>query len=145
MTETSGFHEELRARETVKVGSDRTFGLVIGGVLAVLSGLAQWRGHPDRALILAIIAVASLALAVAAPRLLGPVNRAWFRFGMMLNRIVSPVVLAIMFYGAITPVALLMRLRRADPLRLRFERKQASYWIERNPPGPASGTMRNQF
>jgi hypothetical protein len=145
MAKAHGLHEDFAPREAVKSSSDRTFGLVIGGACLVLAALAIWRGHPDRAVVLAGIAVLFLALALAAPRLLAPLNRIWFRFGLLLNRVVSPVVLAAMYFGAVTPVALLIRLRGADPLRLRFERGRASYWIERIPPGPAPGTMRNQF
>lgn len=117
----------------------------MAGALAVLAAASEWRGHGGRALVLGALAVGFALIAVAAPVWLGPTNRAWFRLGMLLGRIVSPVVLAIMFYLVVTPVALLMRWRGSDPLRLRFDKDRPSYWIERTPPGPAQGSMRNQF
>jgi hypothetical protein len=145
MTRSQGLHEDFRAREAVKAGSDRTFGLVMAGACAVLAALAEWREHQDRAHVLVAAAVIFAVLGLTAPRLLGPLNRLWFRFGLLLNQVISPAALAIVFFAAVTPVALLMRLRRVDPLRLRLEKGRASYWIERTPPGPAPGTMRNQF
>jgi Saxitoxin biosynthesis operon protein SxtJ len=88
------------------------------------------------------------ALAVAAalfPVLLRPLNRAWFRLGLLLGRIINPVVLAVLFHGVLTPFGVVMRGLGKDPLRLRPDPGRSSYWIERNPPGPAPGTMANQF
>jgi hypothetical protein len=145
LSESSHLHEDLNPREAVKAGSNRSFGLVFAGAMGVLAALAQWRGHDGRAIGLAIAGVLFLAAALVAPSLLGPLNRLWFKFGLALNKIVSPAVMLVLFYGAITPVAALVRLRHGDPLRLRRDPKLASYWIDRVPPGPAPGSMRNQF
>jgi large-conductance mechanosensitive channel len=86
-----------------------------------------------------------LAAASLAPRALKPLNRLWFLFGAFLHKIVSPLVMALLFFVTVTPIAILMRLAGKDPLRLKFDRAAKSYWIERTPPGPAPETMRNQF
>jgi len=88
---------------------------------------------------------AVFAVAMLAPTLLAPLNRLWTRFGLLLHRIVSPVVLGIMFFLVVTPMGLLMRAFGKDPLRLRFEKDLPSYWINRNPPGPAPDTLDHQF
>ena len=86
-----------------------------------------------------------LLLALAAPAFLGPLNRLWTKFGLLLHRIVNPVVLGLMFYIAVVPVALIMRLLGKDPLQRRFDPQADSYWQPRNPPGPAPKSMVDQF
>jgi hypothetical protein len=76
---------------------------------------------------------------------LAPLNRLWFRFGMILHAIVSPLVLGLIFYLVVTPTALLLRAIGKDPLRLRPDRAAASYWIAKAPPGPPPDTMKQQF
>ena len=90
---------------------------------------------------------ASLALALAAafaPGILAPFNRAWFRLGQLLGKIVSPVVLGIIYFGLLTPVALIARMSGRDELKLK-RRSVASFWIDRNPPGPVGDSFKRQF
>jgi hypothetical protein len=84
-------------------------------------------------------------VAVVRPGLLAPLNRLWLRVGLLLQRVVNPVVMGAMFYGVITPFGLAMRAAGWDPLRKRFDPLAQSYWIERRPPGPPPDTMSNQF
>src|SRR5204863_6556133 len=84
-------------------------------------------------------------VAMAVPVLLGPLHRLMQRFARLMHALVSPVVLAVMFFAGITPMGLLMRLLRRDPLRRRFEPDLDSYWIDRPQGGPPPDTMRNQF
>ena len=125
-------------------GSDRGCGFVFAALFAV-SGAALWAGRGAAAAWPFAASGAFIAAACFRPGLLGPLNRAWFRLGLLLSRIVSPVVLAVLFYAVVTPTGLVMRLLGKDPLRLRFDRSAASYWIRRTPPGPAPASMRNQF
>ena len=67
------------------------------------------------------------------------------KLGEILSRVVSPVVLGLMFFGLMTPFGLVLRWLRADPLRRRRQPQAASYWIEREPPGPPPGSLKNQF
>ena len=87
---------------------------------------------------------AFLVITLMGPGLLTPLNRAWGAIGRLLHAIVSPVVLAILFYGVITPIGLLSRLFGHDPLRRRIDRAAPSYWIERKP-GASKSSMKNQF
>jgi len=77
------------------------------------------------------------ALALVAPRALKPLNILWFRFGLLLHAIITPVVLGLMFFTVITPLGWLMRAFGKRPLSLGFDRTATSYWIHRTPPGPA--------
>jgi hypothetical protein len=76
---------------------------------------------------------------------LSPLNRLWLRFGLLLHKIVSPLVLGIMFFLVITPIGLLMRAVGKDLLRLKFDKRSSSYWIERLPPGPPPESLKDQF
>ncbi len=77
--------------------------------------------------------------------MLAPLNRLWTRFGMLLHRIVNPVVLGVLFFLVITPVGLLRRLVSRDPLTLRLDKTRASYWVVRETAGPPPGSMKQQF
>lgn len=91
------------------------------------------------------IAAAFLVVAMVVPRLLAPLNRAWTKFGLILSKITTPIVLGILFFGVVTPIALMMRATGKDPLSRQFEQRNKTYWIERNPPGPSPETMKNMF
>lgn len=85
------------------------------------------------------------SLAVVKPALLRPLNRLWLRLGLLLHKVMNPLLMAVMFYLVILPTSLLMRIFHKDPLRMKYDPHAATYWIERRPPGPAPDTMRNQF
>jgi Saxitoxin biosynthesis operon protein SxtJ len=142
--ELSLVHESLSRTDDVKPGSDRQFGLVFAGVFTVIGLLPLLGGNSLRWWALGL-AVAFLVVALVHARLLRPFNRIWFRFGLLLHAVVSPVVMGLMFFVAVTPVGLIMRALGKDVLRLRFDADAPSYWIERSPPGPALGSMKNQF
>jgi hypothetical protein len=76
---------------------------------------------------------------------LSPFNRLWLRLGLGLHKIVNPVVMVALFVSVILPLGILLRLCGKDLLRLRFDRDAASYWIERERPGPAPEAMKEQF
>ena len=135
-------HEDLSRHEAPRASSDRSFGLVFAAVFAIVAGWPLLGGEGPRLWALAVAGV-FLALALAAPRLLGPLNRLWTRFGLLLSRAMNPLVLGLLFFAVVTPMGLVMRALGKDPLRRRFERQAASYWIERRPPGPAP--MSRQF
>lgn len=129
-----------------KLPSERRFGLMLTAAFALL-GAYQIIRHRSRfawaACLIAAIAFALLALLI--PRSLAPLNKAWFYFGELLGKIVSPVVLGIIFFVILTPVAVLTRLFGRDELCLQRPRVK-SYWIDRAPPpiSPAQ-SFRNQF
>ena len=137
-------HESFGRDEQVKGSSDRAFGLTFAVVFAVLAGFSAWRGGSSWPYTLSASAVFAL-IALAAPRLLAPLNRMWLKFGLLLHTVTTPLILGLMFYLMFTPTALVLRLVGKDLLRLRADKEVASYWIERRPPGPAPESMPNQF
>lgn len=137
-------HESYSREETVKPGSDRSFGLVIAAALALLALINGWhdgRWWPWTG----GAAVLFFAAAVLAPAILNPLNLAWLAFGLLLHRIVNPLIMVVMFYGTVLPTGLVMRMLGKDLLRLKFDPQADSYWIARRPPGPAPESMKDQF
>ncbi len=137
-------HESYERRDDVQGSSDRSFGIVFAVVFALIGLLPLVFGHPVRLWALAIGA-GFLVVALVVPRVLSPLNRLWLRFGLLLHKIVSPLVLGIMFFLVITPIGLLMRAVGKDLLRLKFDKRSSSYWIERLPPGPPPESLKDQF
>lgn len=128
----------------VTAGSERSFGLVFACVFALI-GVVPWTlGHGLRSWAL-IVAAIFLAAAYLAPALLAPLNKLWFRFGLLLHNVVNPIVMALIFYGAVLPTGLMVRAMRKDLLRLKRDPQAQSYWIKREPPGPAPDSMTRQF
>jgi predicted membrane metal-binding protein len=139
-------HEDFTRKEAVQGSSDRSFGFVMAaffGIVALwpllhgpLSSIRWWA---------LAIAAAFLALALLWTAPLRPLNRLWLKLGLLLSKVVSPVVLMVLFYATVTPIGVLMRWTGKDPLRLRRNSAVASYWIPREPPGPAPDSMKQQF
>ena len=88
-----------------------------------------------------IISLIFLILGLLNSRLLNPLNNLWFKFGLLLGRIISPIIMGIIFFFVVTPIAVLMKLLKKDLLNLKFN-KDKTYWIEKS--GPKS-KMKNQF
>ena len=136
-------HENFSRDEAASPGSDRTFGLVMAAALALIGAINSH--HSGRLwpweLVLAAL---FLAAALSMPSLLHPLNHLWIRLGLVLHRIVNPIVMGLLFYGTIWPTGLVMRMRGRDLLRLKREPSSDTYWIAR-PPGPQPETMRDQF
>jgi len=128
-----------------KLPSNRSFGFLFSAVFAV-TGIygfyKDWNQCTWGACLIACAVVGLITLLT--PRLLAPFNRAWFFLGQLLGKIVSPVVLGIIFYGLLTPVGFVARLFGRDELRLKRQ-SVTTYWIDRVPPGPAADSFKNQF
>jgi hypothetical protein len=137
-------HEDYSRSEPPKGSSNRAFGLVFAALFLVIALLPVISGRTPRSWSL-VVSVAFCVIALAAPRILAPLNHLWTRFGLLLHRIVSPVTLGLMFFVIVTPTGLILRALGKDPLRLKFDRSARSYWVDRQPPGPAPGSLRDQF
>jgi hypothetical protein len=116
--------------------SNRAFGWFFTGVFVIG---AMW--HPWA------LALAALTALVTFTResWLTPLNRAWMKLGELMGRVVSPIVLGVIFFGLFTPVGIVMRLFGRDAMSRTFEPAAPSYWVERNPPGPPEGSFRDMF
>lgn len=137
-------HESFSRDESIEGSSNRAFGLVFAAVFLIVALLPLLSGEAVRWWSAAVAAVFG-ALAVLAAPVLGPLNKLWTRLGVLLHRIVNPVVLGIMFFIVVTPTGLLMRIAGKDPLRLKRDSAVSTYWIERDPPGPRPDSFRDQF
>jgi hypothetical protein len=138
------FHEDLKRAEGIRGSSDRDFGLAFASVFAVLSLWPLRAGGHVRVPALGVAGV-FLVAAYLRPALLHPLNRAWSWLGLLLGRIVNPVVTAVLFFVVFTPAGFTSRLLGKDPLRLQPARETDTYWIIRHPPGPQPETMAKQF
>jgi hypothetical protein len=138
-------HETVTSFRKVTAGSNRSFGLAFGFLFAILGlwPLFHRDGSPKWGLL--FLSAAVLAAALLRPHWLAPLNRAWFMLGLALSRIVNPIVMGILFFGAIVPLGWYLRRKGEDLLRLKLDPRAETYWIDRVPPGPAPDSMRKQF
>ena len=148
VTNRPSLHENLTERENVKVGTERGFGLVFAVVFIVISLLPLFTmsDQEGQLRIWALVVAGFFAgTALTMPRLLAPLNKLWFRFGLLLHKIVNPLIMGVLFFVTVTPIGLIMRSMGKTPLKLGFDKNADTYWITRTPPGPAPETMKRQF
>lgn len=135
-------HESLSSFRKVAASSNRKFGVTVGGILVVLALWPLVRHHHPRVALLVIGGVL-LACGIVVPAVLAPVNKLWFRLGMLLASITNPIAMAVMFYGAVVPFGWYLRWRGRDLLRLAREPASSTYWITREP--GSAGALTRQF
>jgi saxitoxin biosynthesis operon SxtJ-like protein len=141
---TGTLHEDLRREDQTTGPSDRKFGLTLGIVFALLAVLKLVE-RSNWGMIWSVLAVALIGCALLRPSLLAVPNMIWLKFGLLLHRIVNPIIMALLFFGTILPIGLLMRVLGKDPLRLRLDKAADSYWLPRSDERPQSEAMRQQF
>ena len=135
----------VMARQSpILLPSDRSFGLLFAAVCGLAGAWLLWKAGRGAAAAFGLGALFLLA-ALTYPRVLHPFNIAWMRLGLLLNRVVSPVVMGVLFFGLLTPLATIMRLCGRDVLQRRFDSARESYWVRRDPPGPDGSTFPRQF
>jgi uncharacterized membrane protein len=133
------FHEGFR-EEAVEAPKPAATGYVFAAVALIVAIL--FRNTPEVLWTALTVAAAFAVTARFKPDWLGPLNRLWFQFALLLNRVMSPVIMFVMFAVVVVPYGLAMQLVR-DPLRRKVSRDQASFWIKRDK--SSLGSMRNQF
>jgi hypothetical protein len=124
--------------------SNKKFGWFFSTICTALGIYLHWKFSNYLTLVFFVLAIFFAASAIAAPQLLQPFNKAWFQFGLFLGRFVSPVVLGLLFFLLITPIAIPMRLAGRDALRIK-KRNLTSHWLDRQPVGPTPDSFKNQF
>lgn len=137
-------HENMSSFRKVALGSDRKFGLTFGAILALLGVWPLFHHHSPRWGFLTT-AIIMAAFAVAAPDRLTPLNRAWFKLGLLLNRIVNPIIMGLMFFAAVTPFGWIMRKTGRDLLSLKMKPEARTYWIKRAHAAAGQTGMTKQF
>ena len=127
-------------KQEIKISSNRSFGIVFF-VLFLLIALYPLTYSGEMRIWSAIISLILLVLGLINSKILAPLNKLWFKFGIFLGKIVSPLVMGVIFFLVVTPIAFLMRLLNKDLLNLKFNNEN-TYWIKKT--GPKS-KMKNQF
>ena len=124
----------------VKIGSNRSFGIVFFIFFLLISIYPLINDESIRVWSL-VVSLIFLALGFINSNILSPLNKLWFKFGILLGKIISPIIMAIIFFIVVTPIGLIMRLIGKDVLNLKYS-DYKSYWIKKT--GPKS-KMKNQF
>ena len=124
----------------LKISSNKSFGIVFFIFFLLVSLYPLLKNENIRIWSL-IIALIFLVLGLFNSKILSPLNQLWFKFGLILGKIISPVIMGIIFFGVVTPIGVLMKILNKDLLSLKFN-KEKSYWIEKN---SIKSKMKNQF
>jgi len=136
--------ESSQSHSEITVGSERGFGFVFSAAFAILSFYPLLHDRPP---IYALLGVAAgfLLVALFIPRILRPLNILWFKFGMLLAKIIQPIVMAAIFYLVVTPIGLIMRAFGKDLLRQKMSKDSQTYWQDRSAESDRMGSMKDQF
>ena len=126
--------------DEIKISSNRSFGIVFF-IVFLLIALYPLLKDNDLRIWSLVISFIFLILGLINSKILTPLNRLWFKFGLLLGKFISPLVMGIIFFVVVTPIGIIMRLLKKDLLNLKFNKKE-TYWIDKS--GPKS-KMKNQF
>ena len=126
--------------DEIKINSNRSFGIVFFVVFLLIAFYPLLQGNDLRIWSL-ITSLIFLTLGLLNSKILKPLNKMWFKLGLFLGKIISPLIMGIIFFIVVTPIGIIMRLFNKDLLNLKYN-KEKSYWIKKM--GPKS-KMKNQF
>ena len=126
--------------DSVKIGSNRSFGIVFF-IVFLLIAIYPLTNNGELRLWSLIISLIFLFLGLANSKILYPLNKLWFKFGIFLGKVISPLIMGIIFFLVVTPIGILMRLLNKDLLNLKFK-NTSTYWIEKT---ELKSKMKNQF
>ena len=127
--------------DKIKISSNRSFGLLFFVVFLIIS---LWPLTHEGSIRIwsVIVSAVFLILGLINSRLLTPLNVLWFKLGMILGAIISPIVMGIVFFLVVTPTGLILRIMGKDLLNKKYDKEKETYWIKRN---ASIGTMKRQF
>jgi len=147
MKENFSLHENYRDEEPAKAGSNRAFGCTVGSILIAISAIKAFVTGAVLPIgfLMFVTGAVLLLFGIIAPSRLSTLNKFWLKIGAVIGKAVSPVILALLFFLVVTPMALVMRIVGKRPLRLAPDRTAATYWIERVPSTSSGSSMRRQF
>ena len=147
MSQNTSLHENYRDEEPTEAGSDRAFGCTVGSILMLIGATKAFVAGAISPVVCLIFVSGSLLflLGIVAPWRLSTLNRVWLKVGTVIAKVVNPIILALLFFLVVTPMAFFMRIVGKRPLRLAADRTAATYWIEREPLAGGASTMRRQF
>ena len=131
----------MQKKNDIKISSNKSFGIVFF-VVFLLIGIYPILNDNNPRLWSLILSIIFLILGIMKSKILTPLNLIWFKFGILLGNIVSPLIMSIIFFFVVTPIGFLMRVLKKDLLNLKFNKKDKTYWIEKSDP---KSKMKNQF
>lgn len=141
-----GTHEQFDKRDDVKAPSERSFGITFAVIFALLAAFSFWhRGAGTTFYVTLAVSAAFAAVTLTAPRILRPLNLIWLKFGLLLHKVVNPVIMGILFFGIFTPMGVVMRMFGVDFLRMKRKPAMGNYWIAKGDDGIPESSMKNQF
>jgi len=126
--------------ENIQIPSNKSFGIVFAIVFFLIAFYPLISSGETR-IWSVLISLIFLVLGLINSKILAPLNKLWFKFGIFLGKKISPIIMGIIFFLVVTPIGLLMRLLGNDLINLKYNNNK-SYWIEKS--GPKS-KMKNQF
>ena len=126
--------------DEIKISSNRSFGILFF-IVFLLIALYPLLKDNDLRIWSLVISFIFLILGLINSKILTPLNRLWFKFGLLLGKFISPLIMGIIFFIVVTPIGIIMRLLKKDLLNLKYNKKE-TYWIDKS--GPKS-KMKNQF
>lgn len=136
---------DVNTHAEVRMGSARSFGIVFSIVFAIIGlwpvifasgGIRTWS---------LAIALGFLVVTIASPGALAPLNKAWFHFGMLLGKIITPIVMGLIYFLTVVPIGVIRRWTNPDPLNQTFDAELESYWVDRDPDELAASSMKKQY
>lgn len=128
-SQNNSFHENLNRQSALKLGKDKNFGFVFSFVFFTLFAVHYFREGQIKSIPLAL-SILFLAVSLALPQLLRPLNKLWAQFGLLMQKIISPLILAFLYFFIFTPIGLVLRVLKKDVLNLRQSADEKTYWIE---------------
>ena len=131
----------MTRNNNIKISSNRNFGLVFFGLFLIISIWPLIYGEELRIWSL-FISIIFLLLGLFNSKILTPLNKAWFKFGIFLGNFIAPIIMAIVFFFIVTPTGLLMRFLGKNLLMLKKDKNINTYWIKKN---KYKTSMKNQF
>ena len=128
-------------KKEIKTSSNKSFGIVFFVIFLVVS-LWPLINEGEIRIWSIVISIIFLFLGLINSKILTPLNKLWFRFGILLGNVFSPIVMGIIYFGVITPIGILMKLIGKDILNLKQNKKSSTYWIKKE---KVISNMKNQF
>tara|TARA_B100000989_G_scaffold266768_1_gene220469 strand:- start:473 stop:856 length:384 start_codon:yes stop_codon:yes gene_type:complete len=125
---------------SVNISSNRSFGIVFF-IFFIILAFYPLINNGEMRISFLLISIIFLVLGLINSKILSPLNKLWYKFGILLGKIFSPIIMGIIFYLVVTPIGLIMRLIGKDVLNLKYQKKK-TYWIEKD---GIKSKMKNQF
>jgi hypothetical protein len=137
--------EKAKAAGGIRQSSNRSFGIVMAVFFFLISAISAWKHQWTPLWYWPALSALFGFFALALPAALSPLNRAWTILGLVLHRVMNPLVMGLLFFGFVTPLGWVFRFMKGDTLRLKINKTASTYWITREDKDQPGKGMANQF